>query len=40
MVLKNTNKDIFILLEGFASVFTLFSYFPDNPRIYKTGDSS
>ena len=33
MVLNNTNKHNFILLEVFASVFTVSSYFTDNPRI-------
>ena len=31
MVLNNTNKNNFILLEVFASVFTVSSYFTDNP---------
>ena len=33
MVLNNTNKNNSILLEVFASVFTVSSYFTDNPRI-------
>ena len=32
MVLNNTNKNNSILLEVFASVFTVSSYFTDNPR--------
>ena len=32
MVLNDTNKNNSILLEVLASVFTVFSYFPDNPR--------
>ena len=36
MVLNNTNKNNSILLEAFASVFTVSSYFTDNPRMsYK-----
>ena len=35
MVLNNTNKNNSILLEVFASVFTVSSYFTDNPRIYQ-----
>ena len=34
MVLNNTNKNNSILLEVFASVFTVSSYFTDNPRIH------
>ena len=34
MVLNNTNKNNSILLEVFASVFTVSSYFTDNPRIF------
>ena len=37
MVLNNTNKNNSILLEVFASVFTVSSYFTDNPRI-STGE--
>ena len=33
MVPNNTNKNNSILLEVFASVFTVSSYFTDNPRI-------
>ena len=33
MVLNNTNKNDSILLEDLASVFTVSSSFPDNPRI-------
>ena len=33
MVPSNTNKNNSILLELFASVFTVSSNFPDNPRI-------
>ena len=33
MVRNNTNKNNSILLEVFASVFTVSSYFTDNPRI-------
>ena len=32
MVLNNTNKNNSILFEVFASVFTVSSYFTDNPR--------
>ena len=32
MVLNNTNKNNSILLEVLASVFTVSSNFPDNPR--------
>ena len=32
MVLNNTNKNNFIYLEVFASVFTVSTYFSDNPR--------
>ena len=35
MVLNNTNKNNSILLEVFASVFTVSSYFTDNPRIQR-----
>ena len=34
MVLNNTNKNNSILLEVFASVFTVSSYFTDNPRTF------
>ena len=34
MVLNNTNKNNSILLEVFASVFTVSSYFTDNPRMH------
>ena len=37
MVLYNTNKNNSILLEVFASVFTVSSYFTDNPRTYEIG---
>ena len=33
MVLNNTNKNNSILFEVLPSVFTVSSYFPDNPRI-------
>ena len=33
MVLNNINKNDSILLEVFASVFTVSSNFTDNPRI-------
>ena len=33
MVLNNTNKNNFLILEVLASVFTVSSNFPDNPRI-------
>ena len=33
MVLNNTNKNHSLLLEVFASEFTVSSYFTDNPRI-------
>ena len=33
MVLKYTNKTIFILLDGFARVYIVSANFPDNPRI-------
>ena len=32
MVLKYTNKNNFILLDGFARVCTVSANFPDNPR--------
>ena len=35
MVLKNTNKNNFIILEGFASVYTVSSYFPKNRRTHS-----
>ena len=35
MVLNNTNKNNSILLEVFASVFTLSSYFTDIPRMCR-----
>ena len=35
MVLNNTNKNNSILLEVFASVFTVSSYFTDNPRMLR-----
>ena len=38
MVINNTKKNNFILLEVFASVFTVSSYFTDNPRIYEFYD--
>ena len=34
MVLNNINKNDSILLEVFASVFTVSSNFTDSPRIY------
>ena len=34
MVLNNINKDDSILLEVFASVFTVSSNFTDSPRMY------
>ena len=37
MVLNNINKNDSILLEVFASVFTLSSNFTDNPRIFFSG---
>ena len=33
MVLNNTNKNNSILLDVFASVFPVSSYFTDNPRM-------
>ena len=36
MVLNNTNKNNSTLLKVFASVFTVSSYFTDNPRITRT----
>ena len=34
MVSHNTHKNNSILMEVFASVFTVSSYFTDNPRIF------
>ena len=36
MVLNNINKNDSILLEVFASVFTVSSNFTDNPRTFKS----
>ena len=36
MVLNNTNKNYSKLLETFVSVFTVSSYFTDNPRMFHS----